>query len=160
LNTAFFIKNRLDLPQDLFIGKMEILDTKYLDVYVVLLILIIFGSVEALGGLYGKNSIRSRNDWYVELVSTFQLFVFIKPIIFLTTALLLIKVLPQYRNAFSGLTLWASSLFILIGDDLLQYWYHRKAHEWPWLWKLHRPTILLEKWECWCPIEMQYCITS
>jgi len=81
---------------------MEILDTKYLDVYAVLLILIIFGSVEALGGLYGKNSIRSRNDWYVELVSTFQLFVFIKPIIFLTTALLLIKVLPQYRNAFSG----------------------------------------------------------
>ena len=80
---------------------MEILDTKYLDVYAVLLILIIFGSVEALGGLYGKNSIRSRNDWYVELVSTFQLFVFIKPIIFLTTALLLIKVLPQYRNAFS-----------------------------------------------------------
>ena len=117
---------------------MEILDTKYLDVYAVLLILIIFGSVEALGGLYGKHSIRSKNDWYVELVSTFQLFVVIKPIIFLTTALLLIKALPQYRNAFSGLTLWASSLFILIGDDLLQYWYHRKAHEWPWLWKLHR----------------------
>ena len=131
-NTAFFIKNRLDLPQDLFRDKMEILDTKYLDVYAVLLILIIFGSVEALGGLYGKHSIRSKNDWYVELVSTFQLFVVIKPIIFLTTALLLIKVLPQYRNAFSGLTLWASSLFILIGDDLLQYWYHRKAHEWPW----------------------------
>ena len=83
---------------------MEILDTKYLDVYAVLLILIIFGSVEALHGLYGKHSIRSKNDWYVELVSTFQLFVFIKPIIFLTTALLLIKVLPQYRNAFSGLT--------------------------------------------------------
>ena len=58
---------------------MEILDTKYLDVYAVLLILIIFGSVEALGGLYGKNSIRSRNDWYVELFSTFQLFIFIKP---------------------------------------------------------------------------------
>ena len=118
---------------------MEILDTKYLEVYAVLLILIIFGSIEALGGLYGKHSIRSRNDWYVELVSTFQLFVFIKPIIFLITAFLLIKVLPQYRNAFSGLTLWSSSIFILVGDDLLQYWYHRKAHEWPWLWKLHRP---------------------
>ena len=72
-NTAFFIKNRLDLPQDLFRDKMEILDTKYLDVYAVLLILIIFGSVEALGGLYGKHSIRSKNDWYVELLSTFQL---------------------------------------------------------------------------------------
>ena len=37
------------------------------------------------------------------------------------------------------MTLWASALFVLVGDDLLQYWYHRKAHEWPWLWKLHRP---------------------
>jgi sterol desaturase/sphingolipid hydroxylase (fatty acid hydroxylase superfamily) len=101
--------------------------------------LIIFGSIEAFGGLYGKNSIRSRNDWYVELLSTFQLFVFIKPIIFITTTFLFIKLLPQYRNAFSGLTLWSSAFFVLIGDDLLQYWYHRKAHEWPWLWKLHRP---------------------
>jgi sterol desaturase/sphingolipid hydroxylase (fatty acid hydroxylase superfamily) len=37
------------------------------------------------------------------------------------------------------MTLWASALFVLVGDDLLQYWYHRKAHEWTWLWKLHRP---------------------
>ena len=118
---------------------MEILDTKYLDVYAVLLILIIFGSVEALGGLYGKNSLRSRNDWYVELISAFQLVVFIKPIIFFTTTLLFIQLLPQYHNVFSGMTLWAATLFILISDDLLQYWYHRKAHEWTWLWKLHRP---------------------
>ena len=135
LCTIFFIKYRLDLPKDVFVGKMAILDIKYLEVYAVFSILIIFGSIEALGGLYGKNSIRSRNDWYVELASTFQLFVLIKPIIFLTTALLLINLLPQYRNAFSGLTLWASALFVLIVDDLLQYWYHRKAHEWPWLWK-------------------------
>ena len=106
-STIFFIKYRLDLPKDVFVGKMAILDIKYLEVYAVFSILIIFGSIEALGGLYGKNSIRSRNDWYVELASTFQLFVLIKPIIFLTTALLLINLLPQYRNAFSGLTLWA-----------------------------------------------------
>ena len=127
------------MPKCVFLGEMEILEIKYLDVYAIFSILIIFGSIEALGGLYGKNSIRSRNDWYIELLSTFQLFVFIKPIIFLATTLLLIKLLPQYRNAFSGMTLWASALFVLVGDDLLQYWYHRKAHEWPWLWKLHRP---------------------
>ena len=118
---------------------MEILEIKYLEVYAIFSILIIFGFIEALGGLYGKNSIRSRNDWYIELLSTFQLFIFIKPIIFLTTTLFLIKLLPQYHNAFSGMTLWASALFVLVGDDLLQYWYHRKAHEWTWLWKLHRP---------------------
>ena len=127
------------MPQCVFLGEMEILEIKYLEVYAIFSILIIFGFIEALGGLYGKNSIRSRNDWYIELLSTFQLFIFIKPIIFLTTTLFLIKLLPQYHNAFSGMTLWASALFVLVGDDLLQYWYHRKAHEWTWLWKLHRP---------------------
>ena len=127
------------MPQCVFLGEMEILEIKYLEVYAIFSILIIFGFIEALGGLYGKDSIRSRNDWYIELLSTFQLFIFIKPIIFLTTTLFLIKLLPQYHNAFSGMTLWASALFVLVGDDLLQYWYHRKAHEWTWLWKLHRP---------------------
>ena len=127
------------MPKCVLLGEMEILEIKYLEVYAIFSILIIFGFIEALGGLYGKNSIRSRNDWYIELLSTFQLFIFIKPIIFLTTTLFLIKLLPQYHNAFSGMTLWASALFVLVGDDLLQYWYHRKAHEWTWLWKLHRP---------------------
>ena len=127
------------MPKCVLLGEMEILEIKYLEVYAIFSILIIFGFIEALGGLYGKNSIRSRNDWYIELLSTFQLFIFIKPIIFLTTTLFLIKLLPQYHNAFSGMTLWAAALFVLVGDDLLQYWYHRKAHEWPWLWKLHRP---------------------
>ena len=127
------------MRQCVFLSEMEILEIKYLEVYAIFSILIIFGFIEALGGLYGKNSIRSRNDWYIELLSTFQLFIFIKPIIFLTTTLFLIKLLPQYHNAFSGMTLWASALFVLVGDDLLQYWYHRKAHEWTWLWKLHRP---------------------
>ena len=61
---------------------MKIFEIKYLDVYAVFSILIIFGMIEGLGGLYGENSKRSTNDWYVELVSTFQLFVFIKPNLF------------------------------------------------------------------------------
>jgi len=115
------------------------LEIKYLDVYAVFSILVIYGLIETLGGLYGKNSKRSKNDWYVELLSTFQLSAFIKPVIFSLSALLFAKLLPEYRNSFFGSTLWISTLIVLIGDDLLQYWYHRKAHEWPWLWKLHRP---------------------
>ena len=98
-----------------------------------------FGLIEALGGLYGKKSIRSKNDWYVELFSTFHLFVLIKPIIFFSSTFFLINFLPQYRNTFIDSTFWISSLVVIFGDDFLQYWYHRKAHEWPWLWKLHRP---------------------
>ena len=57
---------------------MNILNIKYIDVYAVFSILILFGLIEALGGLYGKKSIRSKNDWYVELFSTFHLFVLIQ----------------------------------------------------------------------------------
>ena len=118
---------------------MAILDIKYIDVYAVFTILIVFGLIETLGGLYGKKSIRSKNDWYVELFSTLHLFVIIKPIIFFSTTFLLINLLPQFRNEFSDSTFWISSLVVIFGDDILQYWYHRKAHKWPWLWKLHRP---------------------
>jgi sterol desaturase/sphingolipid hydroxylase (fatty acid hydroxylase superfamily) len=118
---------------------MAILDIKYIDVYAVFTILIVFGFIETLGGLYGKKSIRSKNDWHVELLSTFHLFILIKPTIFFSTTFLLINLLPQFHNAFSDSIFWISSLVVIFGDDFLQYWYHRKAHEWSWLWKLHRP---------------------
>ena len=118
---------------------MAILNIKYIDVYVVFAILILFGIIETYGGLYGKKSKRSKNDWYVELFSTFHLFVLIKPIIFFSMTYLLINLLPQYRNSFSDSTFWISSIVVIFGDDFLQYWYHRKAHKWSWLWKLHRP---------------------
>ena len=70
---------------------------------------------------------------------SFHLFVLIKPIIFFLSTFFLINFLPQYRNTFIDSTFWISSLVVIFGDDFLQYWYHRKAHEWPWLWKLHRP---------------------
>ena len=118
---------------------MSILNIKYIDVYAVFSILILFGLIEAFAGLYGKKSIRSKNDWYLELFSTFHLFVLIKPIIFFLTTFFFINFLPQYRNSFIDSTFWLSSLVVIFGDDFLQYWYHRKAHEWSWLWKLHRP---------------------
>lgn len=50
------------------------LEIKYLDVYAVFSILVIYGLIETLGGLYGKNSKRSKNDWYVELLSNLSSF--------------------------------------------------------------------------------------
>lgn len=118
---------------------MEILNIKNIDVFIISFILVLFGSLEIMNGLYGKKSIRNRNDWYVELVSSFQLLVLMKPIIFTSTTIILFKFLPEYRGGFSEVSLFASTLLIIIGDDFLQYWYHRKAHKWNWLWKLHRP---------------------
>ena len=41
-------------------------------------------------GTYGQNSQRDRNNWFLELISAFQLFVFIKPVIFPISAYFII----------------------------------------------------------------------
>jgi len=109
------------------------------DIFLVSFILILFGSLELASGLYGKKSLRNKNDWYVELISSFQLLVLMKPIIFTSTTVILYKLFPEYFGRFSTVSLYLSTFLIIIGDDFLQYWYHRAAHSWNWLWRLHRP---------------------
>ena len=36
------------------------------DIFLVSFILILFGSLELASGLYGKKSLRNKNDWYAE----------------------------------------------------------------------------------------------
>jgi len=118
---------------------MELYNIKNLDIYAILIILSFFGSIEFSNGLYGSKSKRSKNDWYVELISTFQLIFLTKPVIFPVSALILTFFLPEYSNVFRESEFWLCLLIVILGDDILQYWYHRMAHTWSWLWKLHRP---------------------
>ena len=46
--------------------------------------------------------------------------------------------LPEYAGAWSELPFWPCLLLIFFLDELSHYWFHRAAHEWRWLWKLHR----------------------
>ena len=137
---------------------MAILNIKNIDVYVVFSILILFGLIEAFGGLYGKKSKRSKNDWYVELFSTFHLFVFIKPIIFFSTTYFLINILPQYRNIFSDATFWISSLIVIFGDDFYSIGTIVKHINGLGCGNYIDPIILQEKWAYWFLIVMQSCI--
>lgn len=112
---------------------------KDLEVYGVAAILLFFGILETIGGVYGKRSIRSRNDWLVEVVSFLQLVGIIKPLIFVVVAWLFGWLFPTQLGCFSDLSLWVAIPWVLLLDDVMQYWYHRSAHNWSWLWKLHRP---------------------
>lgn len=44
---------------------------------------------------------------------------------------------PQYQNALIDLPWYVAVLLFLLGDDLVQYWWHRFSHK-PFLWPLHR----------------------
>ncbi len=44
---------------------------------------------------------------------------------------------PHYENALAQLPWYAMVGLLLVGDDMLQYWWHRASHS-PLLWPLHR----------------------
>lgn len=96
------------------------------------------GLLEALGGLY-VNSQRTKDDWWIEILSFVHSSTVSKPLIVLLSAFMMSLVLPHTEGVLSDTSLWISLPLVVLIEDFIQYWYHRKAHEWEWLWKLHRP---------------------
>ena len=82
---------------------------------------------------------QSRDDWIVEIVSTVVLLGFTQPLVLFSSAWLAGQIAPQYAGALADLNIFAAIALFLVFDDMLQYWWHRAAHTFPWLYNLHRP---------------------
>lgn len=104
----------------------------------VLGILVAFGILELAAGLLDHTK-RKKGDYLLETFSFFSLSIFVKPGIVLAVLFLGNSILPNFLNSLSGYNIWLMLIVFLLIDDLLQYWYHRFAHEYEFLWKLHRP---------------------
>ena len=109
-----------------------------LDIYLVMGILVFFIVLEVVSG-YWHRSQRTSSDWIQELGSYLALALLIKPAIVLGALFLGNLLLPGYRYFLHEWNFVILVIMYLLVDDLLQYWYHRSAHEYPFLWKLHRP---------------------
>lgn len=109
-----------------------------LDVILVLGILVFFGLIETLSG-YLHRTKRTGSDWIQELGGFFALSTLIKPGIVGSALFLGSLLAPEKLYVLSGINFWYLLPLYLLVDDILQYWYHRSAHEYEWLWKLHRP---------------------
>ncbi|MEL6673021.1 MAG: sterol desaturase family protein [Bacteroidota bacterium] len=114
-----------------------LLGIKDLDVYIVAGILVLFSVLETLGGFFHRSK-RNKNDWIQEVGSFLVLGGIIKPLIFFLLIGMGNQFFPSLSKSMVGWNFWAAFAFYLLIDDLLQYWYHRKAHENEFLWKLHR----------------------
>ena len=108
------------------------------DVYIVTGILLFFVIIEAANGFW-KRSNRTKSDWLQEFGGYLVLGLGIKPAIVIAAVLLGKTLLPQYFYVLESTHLLVGLLIYILIDDVLQYWYHRLAHERPFLWKLHRP---------------------
>ncbi len=104
----------------------------------VLGVLLLFSSVEIFGGLL-KNTQRSAGDLIQEITGFMLLSIVIKPLIVILVGFIGAELVPGYTTLLSAYNLWALLIVYLFIDDFLQYWYHRSAHEYAFLWKLHRP---------------------
>ncbi len=109
-----------------------------MDIYLVFGILVFFCLLEILNG-HLKRSKRSSSDWIQEAGIFLVLASLIKPLIFLIVMTIGHILFADLQGIIKHWSLGISLLFFLLIDDLLQYWYHRSAHEYPFLWKLHRP---------------------
>ncbi len=109
----------------------------HLDIYLVFGILLAFGLLEIANGML-RASKRKTGDWIQEAGGFLVLSQLIKPGIVLLVYLLGNSLFPQYSTFLYGFGFIPVFLVYLLVDDLLQYWYHRIAHEKPFLWKLHR----------------------
>jgi sterol desaturase/sphingolipid hydroxylase (fatty acid hydroxylase superfamily)/CDGSH-type Zn-finger protein len=107
-------------------------------------ILVIFGILELTAGLL-DHSKRKIGDHLEESLGFFSLSLFTKPGIVLAVIFIGNSLLPQYSNALTNVNFFLVMIAYLLVDDILQYWYHRSAHEYDFLWKLHRPHHLAEE---------------
>ncbi len=115
----------------------KLLGIPNIDVYLVMGILLFFIFIEVIGG-YLHQTKRKSGDWIQELGSFLLLSLATKPFIVLAVLFLGNTFFPQAQYVLNGYSLWLLLPLYLFVDDLLQYWYHRSAHEYPFLWKLHR----------------------
>lgn len=109
-----------------------------IDVYMALGMLIFFIIIEIIMGYLNRTQ-RTARDWMHEMGGFLILSLFVKAGIVLGSAFLGHLIAPSLGGIFSAKSLLFTTCFYLFIDDVMQYWYHRSAHEYEFLWKLHRP---------------------
>lgn len=98
-----------------------------------------FALLEALSvGFWGKKG-ATRQDVIVEVVGTFVLIAITQPLIIAAGFALAQWIAPGARDALIGWPILAQIALLLVGEDMMQYWWHRTSHTVPRLYKLHRP---------------------
>jgi len=120
------------------------IDPESISKLIPVLVLLILGIIESLGGLY-FNDKRSKNDFTIELVCLTILPTLIQPTILAFVLFVMDLWFPFYEDYFiNSFILWHILAFIIF-DDLTQYFWHRFSHENAFMWKLHRPHHVVEE---------------
>ena len=94
--------------------------------------------LEVLAGRFLEKENTKTRDVVIEIFSTANVFFLSVPLVILAGASLAAYLFPAQAGALAGLPFWAMFLLFALGDDMMQYWWHRASHTFPWLYNLHR----------------------
>lgn len=94
-------------------------------------------AIELFRGYYSRHRM-GRNDQIINFVGLIQDRIIVQPAIAFISASLFTNLLPQYAGALRDVNFWLALVVFMVSQDLIHYWFHRLAHETPWLWEFHR----------------------
>jgi sterol desaturase/sphingolipid hydroxylase (fatty acid hydroxylase superfamily) len=107
----------------------------HLDTVTVTAFFVGLGFLEILAGSFRK---WNQKDITIDLISIAQLALVIKPGIIFFGGKITNFLFPNWTMILSSTPHWIGVFVVLIPGDFMHYWYHRKGHEWKWLWRMHR----------------------
>ncbi len=106
-----------------------------------LLIIFIFAAfalLEAFKTGFLKKPGQTWDDGFVEIIGPIVLLALTQPFIFFLADRLMTFTAPTLKDSLVNWPLWAHLALLLILDDMMQYWWHRASHTFPFLYGLHR----------------------
>lgn len=101
-------------------------------------LLALFGALEHAFGNYRRPGVLTMRELGASLLCLGSTFL-IRGACFVAVTWALGAFWPGSRGALAGVSFWiVCPLYVLLADYGF-YLVHRKSHEWPWLWRLHKP---------------------
>lgn len=94
--------------------------------------------IEIAAGRFLEKENTKLRDVVIEIFSTTNVFLISVPLVILAGATLAAYLFPAQAGALEALPFWTFWLLFMIGDDMMQYWWHRASHTFPFLYNLHR----------------------
>ncbi len=104
---------------------------------IIMAIFVGFALIEILAGKFLQKGQSTSKDAIIEIIATSVILLFTVPTIISLSGMFGHWVAPQWHNIWQGWSWPLMFLAFVIGDDLLQYWWHRACHS-PFLYGLHR----------------------
>ena len=105
---------------------------------IVLSILLVFVGLEHIRRAFLHPPGEGPNDAKIEIISTVLLLAVTQPLVLFWAASLAAVIWPAGAGALADLGFGWAFLLFLVGDDMMQYWWHRASHKFPFLYNLHR----------------------